>query len=289
MLNCKTMSSRFQATLLSRDAAIEDIRQRAPPLLFKYRDWNNRNHRRLLEEHELYFPSPSKFNDPYDCGLPFRQAPSDFDPISIKEKLEGIVARDFPDIAHDKAALEDQCAWQLAKIMEDPSAYFSERFGLSGNDLAKMYGVLSLATAMDNFLMWSHYSDCHKGFAVGFETGTLYKDSEGELAAVDYTETIPEISVLNLDIEVMHNLIYTKSLIWEYENEYRITRINKPNTIVKFSPAALRKVYFGVNMPHKHRVEIIEILKVRYSKFEVFDMVLNKESFKLDAQQIYWQ
>ena len=39
-----------------------------PPKLYKYRDWDNKNHRKILNG-ELYFSSPLNFNDPFDCNI----------------------------------------------------------------------------------------------------------------------------------------------------------------------------------------------------------------------------
>ena len=38
-----------------------------PKTVYKYRDWKNEYHRKILLHQEIYIPSPSKFNDPFDC------------------------------------------------------------------------------------------------------------------------------------------------------------------------------------------------------------------------------
>jgi hypothetical protein len=43
-----------------------------PKTLYKYRDWNNKYHRKLISKQELYFPKPSEFNDPFDGNIPVR-------------------------------------------------------------------------------------------------------------------------------------------------------------------------------------------------------------------------
>jgi len=43
-----------------------------PKTLYKYRDWSNRFHRRLISNQELYFAKPSDFNDPFDGNIPIR-------------------------------------------------------------------------------------------------------------------------------------------------------------------------------------------------------------------------
>ncbi|HTA27228.1 MAG TPA: hypothetical protein VK809_05535 [Bacteroidia bacterium] len=41
-----------------------------PPVVYKYRDWNNNFHKRTVLNLELFLSSPSNFNDPFDCKIP---------------------------------------------------------------------------------------------------------------------------------------------------------------------------------------------------------------------------
>ena len=42
-----------------------------PKIVYKYRSLEDVNHLRILVTNEIYFPSPSQLNDPFDCGIPF--------------------------------------------------------------------------------------------------------------------------------------------------------------------------------------------------------------------------
>ena len=52
--------------------------------------------KKVITDQELYFSSPDKFNDPYDCGLPFKQHADNSDPIKIKY----MVKKTAQDIFH---------------------------------------------------------------------------------------------------------------------------------------------------------------------------------------------
>ena len=39
--------------------------------LYKYRAMENKDVERILTQNEIYCPSPSEFNDPFDCRAPF--------------------------------------------------------------------------------------------------------------------------------------------------------------------------------------------------------------------------
>ena len=57
-------------------------------ILYKYRCWDDENHRRILEEGEIFFVSPKEFNDPFDCRIPFNIYDT---PIDVMEQKIGRV------------------------------------------------------------------------------------------------------------------------------------------------------------------------------------------------------
>jgi hypothetical protein len=270
-----------------QEATLEELFHNTPPLLYKYRSWENPKHKRILSESELFFPSPQRFNDPYDCGLPYRPDPEDKDIIKIKNKLEELAPRQFPRIANDPKAMEEEVARQLFYIQQDPETYFRDNYGFKKEDLSAIYGVLSLTPHPGNFLMWSHYADSHRGFAVGFDSQKLITQNFGTFKKVDYENEIPIVSALDMQMPLMYKLIYTKAKVWQYEDEYRITRISRPNSTATFSPASLRTVHLGVNMPFQSRMEIIDIVKRQYPGVRVFDMNIGKIKFELVESQVF--
>lgn len=264
-----------------QEATLEELFRNTPPVLYKYRSWDNPLHKRILTELELFFPSPQRFNDPYDCGLPYRPDPGDTDIIKIKGKLEELAPKKFTHLAHDPKALQEELARQLFYIQQDPEGYFRDNYGFNKEDLSVMYGVLSLTPHPGNFLMWSHYADSHRGFAIGFDTQKLVTQNFGTFKRVDYEDEIPTISALDMAMPLMYKLIYTKAKFWNYEDEYRITKINGADSKSYFDPILLRTIHFGVNMPYKSKMEIIEIVRQKFPGVHIFEMTIDKINFKL--------
>ncbi len=258
-----------------------------PLSLYKYRVWTNPNHRRLLTDLEIFFPDPKKFNDPYDCGLPLRHDQDDSDPIKIKNKLEQLAPYKFQHIKNDPFALQEEVTKQLLYIMQDPEGYFHDNYGFKRNDLSSIYGVLSLTPHPANFLMWSHYADRHKGFVIGFDTEKLVKQNFGKFAKVHYSDEIPVISVLEMNHELMHKLVYTKACFWKYEDEYRFTTVLSRNAKAIVDPVAFKTVHLGFDMPQTEKFAILDIIKEKYPQVRVFEMTLGKEKFELIPMQIF--
>ena len=40
-----------------------------PNIFYKYRDFEKNKHLNIVENLELYLPSPALFNDPFDCKI----------------------------------------------------------------------------------------------------------------------------------------------------------------------------------------------------------------------------
>jgi hypothetical protein len=258
-----------------------------PSKLYKYRFWSDKYHKKVLTDNELFFSSPKRFNDPYDCGLPFRQHPENSDPLVIKQKVELSAPGRFPNLAHNKKALEEKCAQQVLLIQQNPESWFEMNWGYKPEDLSRVFGVLSLTPHPDNYLMWSHYSNSHTGFCVEFDTRKLVESVAGHFQKVKYTDDIPFFSILDtLEDELIEKLIYTKSNLWFYEDEYRLSRIHKPNTAIQFDPEALTAIYFGCKTPYEHQIEIIDIATKKYPNVEFRKLDLNKESFRLTEGKI---
>ncbi|MBK7871544.1 MAG: DUF2971 domain-containing protein [Saprospiraceae bacterium] len=83
--------------------------------------------------------------------------------------------------------------------------------------------------------MWSHYSNFHGGFCVGFNSMSLYKTIGGMISKVKYQKEFPTHGIFDDDIEFTQKHLFTKSLIWEYEDEFRIIKYEPSQRIINFS------------------------------------------------------
>ena len=110
--------------------------------------------------------------------------------------------------------------------------------------MEKKFTVSCFSANFDNTLMWSHYSDNHKGICVEFEFDSLSElfvenFEKMSIDKVSYSTELPkyytgdEISK-NVEEVFEKQSIYTKSIDWAYENEIRIIILNIPPGPIKF-------------------------------------------------------
>jgi hypothetical protein len=129
-------------------------------------------------------------------------------------------------------------------------------------------GVVSLTTDPSNVLMWAHYAQQHRGFAVEFEVprygsqATARAMGENLLAQeVKYSDTRPIIDHgSDSDDLVFENAALVKSSDWAYENEHRVIDLSRGPGIHPYKRELLYSVIFGINMPESHRSELRRIV-----------------------------
>lgn len=78
--------------------------------------------------------------------------------------------------------------------------------------------IASLSAVPDNFLLWSHYADGHKGVAIEIEIPREHPDLI-EITYSPFSSVFTEKVQTNED---MRHLFNGKSEEWSYEREYRV-------------------------------------------------------------------
>jgi hypothetical protein len=98
-------------------------------------------------------------------------------------------------------------------------------------DEKKFFTVSCFSGKVDNFLMWSHYANGHRGYCVEYQVSNkneFYKMEysperiDATAAAVKYTYQIPGSPEGNKTRALMKLIFAHKSIEWSYEEEYRL-------------------------------------------------------------------
>jgi hypothetical protein len=143
--------------------------------------------------------------------------------------------------------------------------------------LSAQIGVISLTEKPLDRLMWAHYGESHRGFVAEFrhtdeETSAsgfrLCDNPFGTAVKVNYQRTQP---VLKRNRSNIDEVVLTKNLDWEYEQEWRViqaknkattgrTRAGEPRSLLKFDPSHLVRVIFGLRICPKVEAKLREML-----------------------------
>lgn len=232
-------------------------------LYFKYRDWENKNHQKIITENSIYMASPRNFEDEKDCNLP------EIFP-SIVELLNFLWTNSFSHSQYCILSSEDRHKNIIDWVRESPAfdpygkgKVLSDEFKQEYYD---RFGVLSLTKRSNNTKMWEKYGADHKGFCVGLDNALL-ELVVGGAGEVQYYEKLPAIKLLVDNTLTEHvKQVYSKTTEWSFEEEYRCHKMwnHKATTEernIKLLPFTIKEVIIGESMNEKDMLDIISKVK----------------------------
>ncbi len=258
------------------------------PYFFKYTSFDAALF--VLSNYTLRWSSPLLFNDPFDfqirLGLNF-------------EDDEEYYVKKF-------------CELSLSQLTEkDISSYLTKMqamgnwFDKDEDEQNKEYRILCLAERNDNILMWSHYSDNHRGVVLKLKCIPELDTPTLAAKKVKYQESVPVIytreewmeSLLTgkgrlsriSDEEIFALKTLTKSIIWKYEEEWRIfSKKSQDNgqlyEDVPFYPEEIEAIYLGCCMIEENKKKIFDLARNLNAK--VYQAKKDKNKYALNFEEI---
>lgn len=259
-----------------------------PITLYKFRDWDNSYHRRLLSNNELYFANNKDFNDPFDTNLPFVYN-NKINKECLKKELWNREGIELSDKELDNMVSEFQKnPDHLNNIIKESA---------DNNNMQRDYenhlGIFCASTDNSNPLMWGHYANSHKGFCVGLDFQKInnfisekYKNGKSIIKHVKYDTIMPTMNPLGVPKikEYAWDRITTKSIHWNYENEYRIIIANRNKQAEQIPAEIYKEVIFGLKMDPVSEFEIRAICKERFPNIKFYKAKINNKEFKVDIE-----
>lgn len=274
----------------------EELNKHFPQYLFKYRF--NENHIKALEENKLYLSNPLGFNDPYDSSF------------SIINKIDFVKfwsLLEFGDTEHGLNNFNEG-----EKFIDDNlNPDFSK-------NIAEIFKITCFSTKVDSLLMWTHYSNEHKGFCIGYDTTNEIKFNQclkSNIFPVLYTENLFDVMkfiqfddvddseyyrvLLRItknwsDIikyyfeDHIHNVLrpyepcLTKFKDWSYEEEWRFVT-NKLEYKKDYMECIPSNIYLGARFDG----DINDFKRIAKDKnCELYKMKLHPSKFKLIPEKI---
>jgi hypothetical protein len=195
----------------------------------------------LLARLLVRFTQPSQFNDPFDCRPRIKgyENPHYINEILQKEAAQCRNTRHFDTLSVEQreraeGLIRDALKQKAEEHSLNPGKLEEELLTSMNRRLSETIGIICLSERPDSVLMWSHYADQHRGFAVGFDTDTdffakrHYEPPEiGELRKVTYSTSRPTVVVPTTDASPDVDMFFTKNCEWTYEREWRMLRLLK--------------------------------------------------------------
>ncbi|WP_260258626.1 DUF2971 domain-containing protein [Elizabethkingia miricola] len=128
-------------------------------------------------------------------------------------------------------------------------------------------------------MLWSLYSDSHRGFAIEYDLDKLIEDFNFNkdiplvsIVNVQYTDHPPKSNIIENAIKRKHGLtplLGTKSIPWKNENELRL--VFEMTGLIEHHPGAIKSIVFGLRTSEDNIFKTMNLLKGRglqYFKIE---------------------
>ena len=263
--------------------------------LYKYRPDNDHTIN-ILKNNELYFSFIEEINDPFDCRVNLLL------PNNKKEWEDHAKKHNIPEaIARQAITVLEQINFDSEKVIK---LYEKTNF--------KTITLCCLSEVKDNILMWSHYSNSHRGICIGFETiidqnSLCIKTDDPTLNNHDnpaYHKTIPIDKVeykinypepydfLTSNHHYLYKFFKTKSIDWQYERERRITMpyhdIKK--RLIKYDKSALKEVILGCKTNDEFKQQVISLINNEYSSkgytVDIYQSGIDRNDYRLNINKL---
>ena len=154
----------------------------------------------------------------------------------------------------------------IYRELNDPMEGKFNKEGLAKGDYEKIYKYLkvtricSLLTKQksqkfpDDYLMWSHYADSHKGCCFELEI-TRRHNAGWNLHGVQYLDAPPQLKT-PINDDTIHTILSVKTPLWTNEHEVRAIRIYDEKRFSlqsKFYHVKIKAIYFGCRVSKEKR------------------------------------
>lgn len=175
--------------------------------------------------------------------------------------------------------------FDIGQIKQRNAVYLDEI-----NQHMRSFRILCVSTLRDSERMWSRYAQDHQGIVLRI-LPNVEKDSKYQLfRPVVYRAKRPPLyesalSFLEGDLfgdqearinSSMQAIIYSKTLEWEYESEYRLAIPVLPGeddwSLMPYHPEELAELYLGVNALPAFKTEIVRLAKGVNSQIGIYQM-----------------
>lgn len=240
-----------------------------------------------LKSELLRFTQPIDLNDPFEC-LPGKPPKEEFEKF-IQLKCEELVAK-------AKSSSERNKIIERAKRLSIDDLYKN-----ANRNVNLDIGILSLSKNWNSTLMWSHYSDCHKGYCIGFnknhsffnecirENGTKSK----VVKEVIYSKDRVQIPMDEQTDKLIYEPFITKACGWNYEQEIRvISSLNLSQEtnngeicdihLFKVPYDTIQEIIMGVNISPENEKKIKEFSS--RNKIQIFKCKISDKEFNMERE-----
>lgn len=248
-----------------------------------------------IRSKQIAFVPVCKLNDPFDPYIAFE---TDFDDnYNILTKfVETKHPRDYKEFIRQLPKAEWKSVIESLRKQMCHSRNSCYIFSTVADD--------KYPEAKENLYMWGHYGNGHRGIAIEFDNLLFYElfqnnhNSTVKMHEIIYRDKVPKITceqayrwIMNYEniTWMLHDLLFTKSCVWNKEAEWRlICWNNSTETVQKFDllDDTITAVYIGYLVGKPHEQEFIYETRRNFPNAKIFKSNIKKGEFALEFEEL---
>ena len=246
---------------------VEQALENTPAKLFRYQPGKIDRAEMFLRRNQLYATSPVKFEDPFDTLVPLDTSGTR---AEWARRLNQLIEEQEPSMpeAERRQRISQAIDSGLHIRMEEEAK----------QAIRDDSGIVCFTHQENSPFMWENYANRGKGFCVCFD----YSQTDpvlGKAYPVQYLPQHPCYRYVDVRVkDVVVELMVTKLLEWEHEQEWRLIYLNEPNSHQPFTPNTLSSIVFGWKANKGFVRKCRKMIRKRKYPVDVYRAVPNKNS-----------
>lgn len=232
----------------------------------------------MLSNNQIWFSSPTDFNDPFECGCKY----------DINNSREEVILRKSMFLVKKGASISDAIAQAEEDIPQQSNNVKEwQRQQIETHTLrAANTAMLCLTPICDNQVMWSHYAKKHEGICIQFRPLEDKLDSHLDFLAkaqqVDYSIRCPTVNFMSDHREeLFRKLLLTKSMPYHYEKEWRLVLYNDGPGLKPIPEGIIGAIILGIKTEQEIEDRVIKASAEYEGDIEIVRANLNPETYGL--------
>jgi len=216
-----------------------------------------------LKDGYIYFNAPIEFNDPFEFQYDIR-------------KIE-IAARAWAGLTYEKVNRPISRS-DFENGYEECLKILSAAMSGKRQELLYGRGVCCFTERSNNYLLWSHYANGHRGICIGYRDWAFPKD---KIVRINYENEYPDIPMCydtGIDGSKIADLILsTKRIDWSYEEESRIY-FHKAREMDPLRVDSIEEIIFGIKCKTEDIDAVVAVAMVHNPNIKFKRVVIEKDS-----------
>lgn len=259
--------------------------------LYRYISFRGRRHRKRTRDMILsglvYFQSPNYFNDPFDCKSAFHYGgATDAEWRRHYENKIRISGR-----GRSEETINDLVESEMKLGRHKHLTYREEQVKIFQSVLSnavKKLGMLCLSEVNNDILMWSHYSDGHRGICLQFDKKQLQNQFHVESVQYHSRYTSFKTFLDLIQTSELDRLLKRKSRDWKYEREWRVIHNfeSKKARLLRLSPGMLTGVILGCQMSTRDKALVGGWVKSLGGTVQLYEATKNTSTYGVRVQRV---